>query len=186
MKFLLILALPLLALTSCKSFESQTTPETVELVRSELGGLSNTTEWGKFYMGGQPSEADLALAAKRGVTRVINLRTYAEVEGMSFSEASVCSELGLEYIQVPVNWDILTDEKFDFLLETIKKDVAGKTLFHCASGNRCSVFVAAFRVIDGGVPYEVALADARAAGMKPSSKVVLDAQLLRLTVSDPE
>jgi protein tyrosine phosphatase (PTP) superfamily phosphohydrolase (DUF442 family) len=90
----------------------------------------------------------------------------------------------MEYIHVPINWDSLTDEKFDFLLQVLSMETPGKTLFHCGSGNRVSVFVAAHRVIEANVSYEDALKDARTAGMKPTSRPVLDGQLVRLTKAE--
>jgi uncharacterized protein (TIGR01244 family) len=178
--------LPSLFLTSCESFEEATAEVDPGLVRSELGEMRNTTEWGDFYMGGQPTETELMLAAKRGVTRVINIRTDPEIASLSFDEAALCADLDIEYIHVPVNWQILTDDKFDLLLEVLNEEASGKTLFHCGSGNRVSVFVAAHRVMEAGVSYEDAVADARTAGMKPNSKVVLEGQLQRLTHTDSE
>jgi hypothetical protein len=40
--------------------------------------------------------------------------------------------------------------------------------------------------MEAGVSYEDAVADARTAGMKPNSKVVLEGQLQRLTHTDSE
>jgi uncharacterized protein (TIGR01244 family) len=170
-----------LSLTSCESFDRAEGPTGIELTRSELGGLSNTTEWGEFYMGGQPTAADLELAAKRGVTRVINIRTDFEVESVDYNEGDLSAELGMEYIHVPVSWASMTDAKFDSLMQLVNAETDGKTLFHCASGNRVSVFVAAHRVIEAGVSYDDALKDARTAGMKPTSKPILDGQIARLT-----
>lgn len=172
--------LPFLALTSCESFEEATPEVDPGLARSELGAMPNTTEWGDFYMGGQPTEAELMLAAKRGVTRVINIRSEPEIASLSFDEAALCEDLDMEYIHVPVTWDILTDEKFDLLMGVLNEETSGKTLFHCGSGNRVSVFVAAHRVMEAGVGFEDAVADARTAGMKPNSKLVLEGQLKRL------
>ena len=187
MKSITLIALAILPiLTSCESFE-ETPPEVdAGLVRSELGEMRNTTEWGDFYMGGQPTEAELMLAAKRGVTRVINIRTDAEIESLAFDEAALCATLELEYIHMPVAWNQLTDEDFDLLMNVLNEETPGKTLFHCGSGNRVAVFVAAHRVIEAGVSYEDALADARTAGMKPNSKTVLEGQLKRLNHTDEE
>ena len=105
---------------------------------------------------------------------------------MAFDEVALCADLDIEYIHVPVTWDILTDDKFDQLMDVMNEATDGKTLFHCASGNRVSVFVAAHRVLEGGVSIEEAVADARTAGMKPNSKSVLEGHLLRLTEADDE
>ncbi|MDG2142078.1 MAG: protein tyrosine phosphatase family protein [Planctomycetota bacterium] len=189
MKFTTLVALallPSLALTSCESFEEAIPEVDPGLVRSELGEMRNTTEWGDFYMGGQPTETELMLAAKRGVTRVINIRSEPEVASLTFDEAGLCADLDIEYIHVPVTWESLTDDEFDLLMDVLNEEAPGKTLFHCGSGNRVSVFVAAHRVMEANVSFEDAVADARTAGMKPDSKPVLEEQLKRLTGQNPE
>ncbi len=171
----------LAGLTSCQSFGAPSEPAVAyEIVRDELGDLGNCTSWGAITTGAQPSPEVLALAAKRGYTRVINLRTAGEIASLPFDEAALCTELGLDYFWLPVRWSEMGDADYDRILAELERPNAGKTLLHCASGNRTAVFVALERILKDGVPYEKALEDARLAGMKPSSEEPLATQFARL------
>lgn len=156
------------------------------ITRSELGSMGNVTALGDLHMGGQPSADDLALAKRRGFTRVINLRTEAEMQRVPFNEVALCAELGLEYVGVPVDFRVLEDDNFDLILSLLdhRAPQGGKTLFHCASGNRVAVFVAIRRMRDDGISFADALADAQSAGMKPSSLSTLEANVVRLGLGE--
>jgi len=179
------LGLLLTVLAACASFgdsgvDGGVEPGTIE--RSELGSARNVTVLGDLTMSGQPAAEDLELAAKRGVTRVINIRTTPELERLGWDEGARCAELGLEYVHLPFRGDTATDEVYDGLIQLLDMPApdAGGTLFHCASGNRTAMIVALLRMQRDGVAYDAALADAQAAGMKPSSLAPLEAQATRL------
>ena len=112
--------------------------------------------------------------------RVINLRTAAEVASLPFDEAAVCADLGLDYFWQRVKWSDMSTADYDRVLAELERPNTGKTLLHCANGNRTAVFVALERILEAGVPYEEALADARATGMRPSPEGPLVAQYGRL------
>lgn len=172
--------LVVLGLAGCQSFDSATTaPTTTEIVRDELGDLRNCTTWGQVTTGGQPSQEVLELAAKRGYTRVINLRSEPEVAGNSFDEEALCKELGMEYFWQPVMWPAMTDADYDRVLAELDRPVVGRTLMHCASANRTALFIALERMLHDGVSYEEALEDARMAGLKPGSVGPLQEQAAR-------
>lgn len=171
-----------LGFSSCKNLDrTPSAPLAAEIVRDELGDLRNSTTWGQITAGGQPSPEVLELAAKRGYTRVINLRSGPEVEALDFDEKALTESLGMEYHWFPVMWSQMDDDDYDAILAELERPIEGKTLLHCASGNRTSLFVAIERILNTGTPYEKALEDARMAGMKPSSVAPLDAQLKRLS-----
>jgi uncharacterized protein (TIGR01244 family) len=173
--------LVVLGLAGCQSFDSDAAaPATTEIVRDELGDLRNCTTWGQITTGGQPSPENLELAAKRGFTRVINLRTDPEVAALPFDEAALCTDLGMDYYHFPVMWSQMDDADYDAILSELEHSVEGRTLLHCASANRTAMFVAIERVLHDGVSYEDALEDARMAGLKPSSVEPLQTQLERL------
>ena len=180
------LGLLLGTLAACATFDDGATagepagPATIE--RGELGTTRNVTVFRDLILGGQPSADDLELAKKRGVTRVLNIRTTPELERLDWSEAARCAELDLEYVQISFRGDTATDEVYDAILAVLDRPApdGGGTLFHCASGNRTALFVALQRMRDDGIPYDQALADAQAAGMKPSSLAPLEAQATRL------
>ncbi len=181
----LLPALALACLGACASFDhDQDEPISAsdKITRSELGGTRNVTTLGDLTMSGQPSADDLALAEKRGITRVINIRTQPELDRMDFDEGARCSELDLEYVHVSFRGDTATDEIYDVLLDLLALPAPdhGGTLFHCASGNRTALIVALLRMRDHGIDYDAALADALAAGMKPSSLAPMETQATRL------
>ena len=174
--------LVILGLSSCKSVDkTPSAPLAAEIVRDELGDLRNCTTWGQITTGGQPSPEVLELAAKRGYTRVINLRTAPEIAAMPFDEQALVESLGMEYYNFPVMWSQMDDADYDAILAELERPIEGKTLLHCASANRTSLFVAIERILNAGTPYDKALEDARMSGMKPSTVAPLDAQLERLS-----
>lgn len=184
----LLACLPLVTLGSCASFDDAgddaeaAAGAPLPLERGELGSARNVTTWGDLTMAGQPSVEDLELAKKRGITRVLNVRTAPELERMDWSEAAACADLGVEYVQVGFGGEDVTDEVVDLVLATLDRPApdGGGTLFHCASGNRTALFVALLRMRDDGLSYDEALADAQAAGLKPGSLPLLEAQAERL------
>jgi protein tyrosine phosphatase (PTP) superfamily phosphohydrolase (DUF442 family) len=176
---LLLLGLGLLA--ACASTDAGGTAPAPRPELAELGTTRNVTALGDLILAGQPSAEDLGLAARRGITRVINLRTPAEMERVDFDQAARCAELGLDYVGIAIDFTTMDDATFDAVLELLDRPApdGGKTLLHCASGNRVAVFVAVRRMLQDGVSYEEALIDAQAGGMKPGSLPTLEAQAAR-------
>lgn len=124
--------------------------------------LTNASTFGGWTFGGQPSEADLATLAERGVTKVIDLRMPQEDRG--YDEAAVCADLGLEYVALPFSPASIEDAQVDGILAELNE--GGETLLHCASGNRVQLFFAMHRVLEDGVESEVAIADGIEHGLK--------------------
>lgn len=170
------LLLPLLAtglLFSCASSDPSaevTTeqeiaqPQTMQAV--ELGDMRKLHKFGDVFLGSQPSEADLSLLKELGVKSVINMR---KAEEMQFDEAAVAEGLGLSYDHLGWNGpDELTDQVFDDF-RTFMNKAAQPTLLHCASSNRVGAIWIAWRVLDQGASMEVAVAEAKMAGMRTPS-----------------
>src|SRR3712207_505253 len=84
--------------------------------------------------GGQPSAADLQEFRRSGGGIVLDLRD--PMEPKPIDEPSLASELGLEYVNVPVSAGTMTDETLDRVLGVLR-GAGDRTVFvHCASGNR--------------------------------------------------
>lgn len=128
-------------------------------------------KFGNIYLGAQPSEADLAKFKEAGVKTVINLRS--EGENTKFDEGKTLSDLGLHpssYHNPGFNSaDTLTDPIFRRVRDLLTNKTNEPVLMHCASGNRVGAVWLAHRVLDDGVPYEKALEEAKAIGMKPEA-----------------
>jgi protein tyrosine phosphatase (PTP) superfamily phosphohydrolase (DUF442 family) len=111
-----------------------------------------------------PDAAALDAAKSAGVTTVIDFRKSSESTG--FDEKSGAEAVGLKYTNIPFqNEAELTDEVFDATRESLK-GLKGTALMHCRSGNRAAAAWLPYRVLDEGVSWDRALAEAKAIGLK--------------------
>jgi len=117
----------------------------------------------KFILGGQPSATDLELLAQNDVELVINLRAKGEFS--KFDEQKTVESLGMKYISIEVA--SARDVNFDNLkifTDAIKQS-NGKTLIHCASGNRVGAFFALDAYKNTNKTVQQALATGKEAGL---------------------
>lgn len=138
------------------------TTETLEPY--ECGTITRLHTLGGVFLASQPKPEDFVQAKKGGVKTVINLRH--ENENKEFDEAQVVKAEGLEYINLPFNGaDEMTDEVLDqarHLLNTAPRPI----LLHCSSANRVGAVWLPYRVLDGGLSWDEALAEAKIVGLK--------------------
>lgn len=142
-------------------------------------------KFGNIYFGAQPSEEDLAQLKAAGVKTVINLRM--EGENTKFDEAKALGDLGYsasDYHNPGFNSAAtLSDPIFRRVRDLLTNKSNEPILVHCASGNRVGAIWLAHRVLDDGVPYEKALEEAKAIGMKPEA---FEARVKAYIESKPE
>ncbi len=154
-----------LILTAACALLMEDTPRVAPVA---VGQAPNSSTFrNKIYFAGQPSEADFALYAKLGVTKVINLRMPAEMEKAGFDEAAAVKAARMEYVSVPFGPEPPTEGD----LKKIFAGIAGsggdaKVLLHCASSNRVGFVWALYRGAEQGVPVDEAMAEGEAAGLK--------------------
>lgn len=111
-----------------------------------------------------PDAAALDAAKSAGVTTVIDFRKPGE--GAGFEEKSGAEAIDLSYVNIPFqNENDLTDEVFDTTRAALGS-LKGKALMHCRSGNRAAAAWLPYRVLDEGVPWDQALSEAKAIGLK--------------------
>lgn len=125
---------------------------------------------------GQPSAQQLREAATDGVTTVIDLHRPDEDRG--YDEAAVAEQLGLRYVRLPISGAGDITEANARTLQRLLRQDGGKTLLHCASGNRAGALLALIEARINGVPVEAALAHGRDAGLtslEPTVRAVLEA-----------
>lgn len=137
---------------------------TEKLEPYECGTITRLHTLGGVFLASQPKAEDFAQAKKGGVRTVINLRHDAEIK--DFDERKVVEAEGLAYIHLP--WDgpgELTDDIFDQAREHLKS-AARPILLHCASANRVGAVWLPYRVLDGGLSWDDALAEAKTVGLK--------------------
>lgn len=123
----------------------------------------------ELITGGQPSRADLEKLKAAGVTTVINLRGSGEDAG--FNEAAVASELGLQYISIPVAGARDVTAATAKQLDAALRQANGKVLLHCASSNRVGALLA-LRAAASGQSLDDAIAFGKSAGLSSLETVV--------------
>lgn len=112
--------------------------------------------------GSQPTRADLAKLRDAGVRAVVDLRDPSEDRG--FDEAAVAKELGLVYVSLPVSGAAGVTAENAAKLDEILREQSGKTLVHCASGNRAGALLA-LRAAASGQGADEAILLGRQAGL---------------------
>lgn len=137
-------------------------PEQLEL--AALGGIAKLHTLGDVWLASQPSAADLERAKESGVRTVVNLRPAGE-QG-DFDEESFVTGLGMTYVNLPISGapDLSDDllARARELLEQARRPL----LVHCASANRVGAVWIPWRVLDGGLELEDAVAEAKVIGLK--------------------
>jgi rhodanese-related sulfurtransferase len=162
-------ALPvaLIALVACSSAlhprpQEQTPPAVVPVARDGIAPLFACRD---LLLAGQPSEEALRALAQDGLQLVIDLRRPEEERG--FDEPALARELGVEYVNPGfAGPETLTDGTFDAVRDLLTAHGEEKVLLHCRSATRVGAVWVAARVLDGGVAWEEALAEARRVGVK--------------------
>lgn len=136
-----------------------------------LGSMRNVTLRESVWIGSHPSPEDLDLAGRRGIARTIDVSLPEERPG--FDVAAACEKLGIEYVHVsPGDGSrIPDDDAVDRALCELRRSKSEPILLFSGSGDRAAMFLAVWRAIDGGVELDVAIDEARRAGMKPGLPV---------------
>ena len=118
-----------------------------------------------LYSAGQPSEAELAALARKGVRTVINLRHPSEAT--NFDEVAAVAATGMHYVAIPVagSQDLTPETVARFGRELAKAQACGPVLVHCASANRVGALIALEWAWVQGQTADIALAAGRAAGL---------------------
>tara|TARA_R110002096_G_scaffold16106_48_gene55330 strand:- start:13627 stop:14208 length:582 start_codon:yes stop_codon:yes gene_type:complete len=136
---------------------------TNQLQAIEAGEISKLHTLNGVFLASQPAESDLAQAKTDGVKTVVNLRHDEEIK--DFAEKEVVENLGMTYIHLPWNGEEeLTDAIFDQSREVLK-NAEKPMLIHCKSANRNGAVWLPYRVLDGGLTVEEALAEAKTVGL---------------------
>lgn len=99
---------------------------------------------------GQPVEAQLGQLAAAGVAHVINLALPTSTDAVA-SEAALVTGQGLNYLQLPVNWEAPEAVQFQRFCQLLWVMRSEPVLVHCARNKRVSAFVFLYRVLHEGV-----------------------------------
>lgn len=160
------LPVAVLALVACSSaFRPQAGEPAPPVVAVERAGIAPVHACGELLLAGQPSAEALRALAGEGLGLVIDLRRPEEERG--FDEPALARELGVEYVNHGfAGPETLMDGTFDAVRELLAAHGQEKVLLHCRSATRVGAVWVASRVLDDGVAWEEALAEARRVGVK--------------------
>lgn len=88
-------------------------------------------------------------------------------EEFEFDEATLVADLGMRYENVGFqDPDTLTDEIFDRVRALLKDPAKKPILLHCSSANRVGAVWLAHQVLDDGLGFDDALAEATTVGLR--------------------
>ena len=102
-----------------------------------------------LFTGGMPTAEQLSDAAQHGVDVVINLAPH-EVPNALPNEAALAASLGMQYINIPVNWSTPTKDGLDRFIDAMDKNKDRKILVHCQANFRATAFVSMYRILRQG------------------------------------
>ena len=108
-----------------------------------MADLTEILNWrrrdSRVTLSGQPTEAQLAMIAKTGVTRIINLGPHSN-EGALEDEAGTVTALGMRYIYIPVDFDASSEDDYAAFCDQMAKDTDLPLHVHCIYNARVSAF----------------------------------------------
>lgn len=114
-----------------------------------VSAFEKALDQGRITIAPQPTEADLRALKARGYTRIVNVRTQAEMEDrkqVPFDEVALAAELEIDYVHLPIGGDTpFRPEVIEGLERALAAD-GGRVFLHCTSGNRASLVHAAYAV----------------------------------------
>jgi len=93
---------------------------------------------------GQPSESDLRLIRDAGFRTIVNLAPHNAENSLPDERKSV-TDLGLDYIHIPVDFRNPTDDDFEKFVDVMGNLESSKIWVHCAANMRVSAFMYRYR-----------------------------------------
>jgi protein tyrosine phosphatase (PTP) superfamily phosphohydrolase (DUF442 family) len=102
-----------------------------------------------LFTGGMPKAEQLTDAAQRGVEVVINLAPH-EVPDALPNETELVTSLGMQYFNIPVNWNTPTKDGLDRFIGVMDENKDKKILVHCQANFRATAFVSMYRILRQG------------------------------------
>ena len=99
-----------------------------------------------LFTGGMPTAEQMQSAAQEGVQTVINLAPHDVADALP-DEAELVTSLGMQYLNIPVNWSTPTKDGLDKFMDAMDKYKHGKVFVHCEANFRASAFVSMYRIL---------------------------------------
>ena len=93
---------------------------------------------------GQPSKQQFKAIQQAGYKKVINLAPH-DVENALANEAAVVADLGMDYINIAVDFNAPAEQDFDQFINHLHSYQSQKIWVHCAANMRVSSFIFRYR-----------------------------------------
>lgn len=100
----------------------------------------------KLSSSGMPTAEQMKSVAEAGVELVINLAPH-DVPNAITDEEKLVESLGMEYINIPVNWSTPTRKGLNVFIDAMDANKDRKVHVHCEANFRASAFVAIYRIL---------------------------------------
>ena len=105
----------------------------------------------KLATSGQPTAAELELICQAGYKTILNLAPPNASNALP-EEQAIATNLGMDYISIPVVWDSPTMADFTQFCDVMEKHKEQPIFVHCAMNMRVSAFMYLYRHLRLGVP----------------------------------
>jgi len=129
------------------------------LLADDLDDIDNYRRYSpNFSSSGQPGIEDFRVLSETGFQRIIYL-AFSDNKSAVEHEDRVVKSLGMDYLQIPVDFDRPEIDDFEDFAAVLNRDKTIRTLLHCQINLRASTFSFLYRVIYDGVPMAVAKSD---------------------------
>jgi len=100
----------------------------------------------KLTSSGMPKPEQIRSIAEAGVELVINLAPH-DVHDAVPDEEKVVTSLGMEYVNIPVNWGTPTRDGLNLFMDKMEANSKKKVHVHCEANFRASAFIAIYRIL---------------------------------------
>lgn len=95
---------------------------------------------------GMPLPEQMKSIADAGVQVLINLAPH-DVPDAVPNEEQIAASLGMEYINIPVNWGTPTKDGLNIFMDKMDAHREKKIHVHCEANFRASAFIAIYRIL---------------------------------------
>lgn len=100
----------------------------------------------KLSSSGMPTADQMRRVAEAGVELVINLAPH-DVPNAIPNEAELVESLGMQYVNIPVNWSTPTRKGLNVFMDALDANKDRKVHVHCEANFRASAFIAIYRIL---------------------------------------
>jgi protein tyrosine phosphatase (PTP) superfamily phosphohydrolase (DUF442 family) len=130
-----------------------------------VSGVANACQiLPNLVTGGQPSEQQLRALKEAGGSIVLDVRD--PMEPRPIDEPALVTQLGMEYVNIPIAGGSLDDSILDRILAVLRTAHGRTVFFHCGSGNRVGGALIPYFMLDQGMEEQDAVDQAMRVGLR--------------------